>query len=129
MNNKLLVGIIAVLGIALTFFATFIMGVFAIPTWIYLVFMVLKRKTSIFHNQMEPKTAERHLKRLKAFLSVAGISCLISIASIIVHNVGYGSSETHEPISFYIGLGTLYVFIIATGGGLAMFLKGRQKTI
>ena len=42
-----------------------------IVVWIYLVFMVWKKKTSLFRDQMEPKSAERRYKMLKAFLLVA----------------------------------------------------------
>lgn len=129
MNRKLLTGIIIALGIVLTIFNPIIMGVLAIPTWIYLVLMVRKRKTSIFHDQMEPRLAERHLKRLKVFLIVAGIMCLVSIAGIIVHNVLHGLSEIEESISFFIGIVALWVFIIAAACGLVIFLKGRKKTI
>jgi len=127
MKKKLLIGIIGVLGIALTIFNPTVMGVLAIATWIYLVLIVRKKKIDIFQDQMEPRLAERRLKRLKAFLLVAGISVLVSIASIIVHNVRSGLSDIEEPISFYIGIVTLYLFILATAGGLIIFLKGRQK--
>ena len=87
MQKKILTGIIAGLGIALTIFNPMVMGVLAIATWIYLIVMVRKKKTNIFHDQMEPGLAERRLKRLKAFLIIAVILCLVSIAGIIVHNV------------------------------------------
>ena len=45
-----------------------------------------------------------------------------------MHNVLYGLNEIEEPVSFYIALVGLYVFIIATIGGLVIFLKGRRKT-
>ncbi|MFC2125494.1 hypothetical protein ACFLU5_11850 [Bacteroidota bacterium] len=129
MKKKILIGIIAVLGIALTIFNPVVIGVLAIATWIYLLLIVRKRETGIFHDQMEPRLAERRLKRLKAFMILAGISCLVSIAGIIVHNVRSGLSEIEEPISFYIGIVALYLFILATAGGLIIFLKGRQKAI
>ena len=67
MNKKLLIGIIVVLVIAAAFFPLALIGV-----WIYLVWMVWKKKISLFHDQMEPKSAERRYKMLKAFLWVAG---------------------------------------------------------
>ncbi len=96
--------------------------------WIYLVWMVRKKKTNIFHDQMEPKLAERRLKRLKTFLLVAGISLAVGIVGVIVHNALYGLSEIEEPVSFIIAISALWVFIIATIGGLVIFLKGRRKT-
>ena len=129
MKKKLLIGVIAVLGIALMIFNTVVMGVFAIATWIYLVLTVRKRKTDIFHDQMEYGLAEKHLKRLKALLVVAGISILVSIAGIIGHNVRSGLTNIEESLFLIIGLGALYVLILSTAGALVIFLKGRQKTL
>ena len=129
MNKKLLIGKIAALGLVYLILNFLTTGVFALATWIYLVFMVRKRKSSLFHEQMEPKLVESNLKRLKVFLKVAGITFLVAIAGIIAHNVLSGLSEIEEPISFFIGIGALLVFIIATAGGLFIFFKGRQKSI
>ena len=98
-----------------------------IVVWIYLVWTVRKKKTSIFHDQMETKLAEKRLKRLKVFLLVAGISFVVGIVGIILHNVLYALSEIEEPVFFVIALVGLYVSIIATGSGLYIFLKGRRK--
>ena len=77
---------------------------------------------------MEPKLAERRLKMLKAFLLVAGISFAVSIVGVILHGVlGALLEIEEEPISFLIALSALLVFIIATIGGLVIFLKGRRK--
>ncbi len=100
----------------------------AIAVWIYLVWMVRKKKANLFHDQVEPKIAERRLKMLKASLLVAGISFAGGIVGTVVHNVLYGLSETEEPVSFFIAISALWVFIIATAGGLVIFLKGRRKT-
>ena len=142
MNKKLLIGIIVVIvGLVIATailvnipWATTIIEVALVGVWIYLVWMVRKKKTNIFHDQMEPKLAERRLKRLKVFLLVAGISLAVFAAfmvGVIVYNALYGMPESggvEEPIGFYFGLSTLYVFIIATIGGLVIFLKGRRKT-
>ena len=141
MNKKLLIGIIVV--IIVFVIAAAILGVILrnplylvnlltiwIPlgVWIYLVWMVRKKKTNIFHDQMEPKLAERRLKRLKTFLLVAGISLAGGIVGVIVHNALYGVSEIEEPVSFFIALVALWVFDMATIGGLVIFLKGRRRT-
>ena len=125
MNRKLFIGIIAIFGIAA---APLLIPVAPIVVWIYLVWMVWKSKTDIFHDQMEPELAEKRLKRLKALLLVAGIWFAVFIVGVIVHNVLYGLSEIEEPVSFFIALVALWVFIIATIGGLVVFLKGRRKT-
>ena len=77
---------------------------------------------------MEPKLAERRYKMLKVFLLVAGISLAVGIVGVILHNALYGLFEKEEPVSFFIAIVALWVFIIATIGGLVMFLKGRRKT-
>jgi len=52
----------------------------------------------------------------------------VGIVGGILHNALYGLFEKEELVSFYIALVGLYVFIIATIGGLVIFLKGRRKT-
>ena len=136
MNKKLLIGIIVVIvGLVIATailvnipWAITIIEVALVGVWIYLVWMVRKKKAKIFHDQVEPKSAERRLKRLKTFLLVAGISLAVGIVGVIVHNAIYGMNEIEEPVSFVIALVGLYVFIIATIGGLVIFLKGRRKT-
>ncbi len=87
-----------------------------------------EKKTKIFHDQMEPKLAEKRLKRLKVFLLVAGISFVVGIVGIVMHNVMYVQTEIEESVFFVTGLVGLYVSIIATGSGLVILLKGRRKT-
>ncbi len=96
--------------------------------WIYLVWMVRKKKTNLFHDQVEPKIAERRYKMLKAFLLVAGISFAVFIVGTILHNALYGLTGIEELVFFFIALAGLYLFDIATIGGLLIFLKGRRKT-
>ncbi|MBA7626331.1 hypothetical protein ES703_33777 [subsurface metagenome] len=127
MKRKLLIGTIVVFGIAAAIVMAMLTAGALIAVWIYLVFMVRKKKTNLFHDQMEPKIAERRLKMLKAFLLVAGISFAVFIVGVIVHNALYGLSEIEEPVSFIIAISALWVFIIATVGGLVIFLKGRRK--
>ena len=99
-----------------------------IVAWIYLVWMIRKKKINLFHDQVEPKIAERRLKMLKAFLLVAGISFAVFIIGIILHNTLYGLFGKEELVFFFIAISALYVFDIATIGGLVIFLKGRRKT-
>ncbi len=127
MKKNLKIGTIVIVGIAAAAFMSTLIAGALITVWIYLVWMVRKKKTNIFHDQMEPKLAERRLKMLKAFLLAAGISFAVFIVGVIVHNALYGLSEMEEPVSFIIALVGLFVFIIATIGGLVIFLKGRRK--
>jgi len=89
--------------------------------------MVWKKKTNIFHDQMEPKLAERRYKMLKAFLLVAGISLAVYIGLILQIAI-FRPPDYSGPVSFYIGLVSLCVFAVATIGGLVIFLIGRRKT-
>jgi len=127
MNKILSNGIIVVLVIA----AAVIFGAGCLPVWILLVWMVRKKKNSLFHDQMEPKLAERRLKTLKAFLLVAGISfavLIVFLAGVVIYNAVYGMSEIADAVAHYIGFSSLGVFNIATYGGLVIVLKGRRKT-
>ena len=136
MNKKLFIGIIVVIvGLVIATailvnipWATTIIEVALVGVWIYLVWMVRKKKTNIFHDQMEPKLAERRYKVLKVFLLVAGISFAVGIVGVILYNVLSALLEKEEPVSFGIGLVGLFVFVIATIGGLVIFLKGQRKT-
>ena len=134
MNKKLLIGII-VLFIALVVAAAIIRPMFIwwifwaalIVAWICLVWMVRKKKTKIFHDQMEPKLAERRLKWLKTFLLVGGISLAMFIVGTILHNTLSALLETEEPISFFIAISGGLMLFIANIGSLVIFLTGRRK--
>ncbi len=52
----------------------------------------------------------------------------VAIVGVVGHNVIYGLTEIEEPVFFTIGLVGLFVFFIATIGGLVIFLNGRRKT-
>lgn len=119
-------GILAGVGIVLMILNPAAMGILAIVFWIYLGVIVWKRK-QIFHEKINPGLAQKLLKWLKAILILAGISFLVSMVSIIVHNIGSSLSESEKSLYFIIGITALYVFILASVGGLFIFIKGRQK--
>ena len=122
MNKKLLIGTIVVFGIAAAIFRPMLIGNALIVVWIYLVWMVWKKKT-----------VSRYLKALKTFLLVAGISgmmLIIFLVGVVLYNAVYGLGETSEiadTIAHYIGFSLLGVFDVATIGGLVIFLIGRRK--
>ena len=130
MNKKLLIGIaVVIVGGLLVVTAIsrpLYLGVPLSALWIYLVFMVWKKKTQIFHDQMEPRIAERHLQWLKASLLVAGISLAVFVGMSLYFRI-IGLPEWPEAVGFFIGAISIWMFIVATIGGLAIFLKGRRK--
>ena len=94
MNKKLSIGIIVVIvGLVIATatlvnipWATTIIEVALVGVWIYLVWMVRKKKTKIFHDQMESKLAERRYKMLKTFLLIGGISLAVETLSAFLND-------------------------------------------
>ena len=127
MKRKLLIGAIVVVGIAASFFLIMLAFGAAIAVWIYLVWVARKRKADLFHERVKPELAERRYKMLKAFLLVAAILFVGGMAGIVAHNLIYGLTEVEDSVSFFIALAAIWAFILATGGGLVVFLKGRRK--
>jgi uncharacterized ion transporter superfamily protein YfcC len=127
MKRKLLIGILIVLGIAVTVLNPLVSGICAVGVWIYLVRMVRKQKYSSLNDQMEQEVTERHLKRLKVLLVVAGFSFLVFVFGSIAHNALPGLYEIEESASFFVAIGALLVFIGATAGGMVLFLRARNK--
>ncbi len=136
MNKKLLIGIIVVFVIAVVaveIWARAITPLLFLAVLIYLIGMVWKKKISIFRDRMEPKLAERHYKRLKAFLLVAVIGFAMFWVNILLMFAifrlsGFPSTEEEEGVFFIIGFFSAVLFITGTIGGLVMFSKGQQKT-
>ena len=128
MKRKILIGVIIVIGIAVAFFMIPLTTGALIAVWIYLAWMVWKKKTQIFHDQMEPKSAERRLKWLKAFLLVAGISFVVFLVSTILLRALHALFEGKEELFFFIAIFSLMLLAVGTIGGLVIFLKGRRET-
>jgi len=132
MKKQLLIGATVVLGIAAAIVLAPALMVPALPVWIYLVWMVWKKKTSIPYDQIEPKAAERRLKRLKTFLLVASISFAMFWISVFPLRIVLAAipNQPHqgERVVFCVGFFSVVLFTIATFGGLYMFVKGRRKT-
>ena len=85
--------------------------------WVYLGMMFFKKKP-IF---------KKKLKRLKTLSIVAGLSFIIGVVGLVIHNLQSSLSETHEFLYFFIGIIALYVFILASIVGLVIFLESRQN--
>ncbi len=106
-----------------------LIGVILLATWIYLVYVTLKKKTNLFHEQMELELAERRLRRLRKFLLVAGISVAVFIPVTLYAAIVAPSEEgTASAVVFSILVFCSVLFPIGTIGGLVIFLKGRRAT-
>ena len=97
----------------------------SLVAWILTVWMVWKKKTNIFHEQIAPRSAEKRLKLLKASLLVAGISLVVGIVSFIVGIIILGYEE--EAVIFYICLSAVLLFIVGNVSGFGIYLTGRRK--
>lgn len=134
MNKKVLIGIIGIFVIAaivlgviqpmrlwLLFWAALIVA------WICLLWAFRKRGTRIFHDQMEPETAEKRLRWLKRLLLIGGISLGMFVIGVVVHNVLYGVMDREESVSFFVAvLGGLVLFL-SNIGILVLVITGRMK--
>ena len=79
----------------------------------------------MFHDQMEPESAERRLRILKRFLLVAGIALVVG-AIVSVGYAIFGDTEAEGGALFVILLSLVGVFVIGTAGGLVTFLRERR---
>jgi len=99
-----------------------------VGVWIILVVVVWKKKITIFHDQMEPKLAQRRYRILKALLLAAGISAAVFVASIILDGTISSNLPGNDVSVFaYTAWISSGLFLIATVGSLVIFLKGRVK--
>lgn len=107
-----------------------LISVILLVVWIFLIYsliVVRKKKTKIFHDQMDPELAERRYKKLNTFLLVAIISLPVWIVGMVVV-IAYNPSGIMEIVAGII-LGLAFVgFVIAIIGSLVIFRKGRRKT-
>ena len=127
MKSKLLIGVLIALCLAITALNPLVGLILAVVVWIYLVRMVRKQEDIALTDQIEVEITERHLRRVKTLLKVAGFAFVIFIAGAIVHNVLYDPSELENTVSFLIALLALCVFVLATAGGMVIFLKERPR--
>ncbi len=125
MKRKILNGIIVVIVVIGIAWAISALIPFSLAIPIFLARIVWKKKTQIFHDQMEPKSAERRLKMLKTSLLVALISFAMIVLTILL---GLLVFHLPEDVLFFIGFFWLCMFAIPTSGSLVIYYKGRRKT-
>ena len=119
MTGKLLVGTAAIFGIAVTVSNPVMSVLLAAGVWIYVARMVSKEENIVVRNHMKTK--------IKPFWIVAGVSFPLFLVGAIVHNVLSGIAETDEAVFLLVSLIASLVFVVSTAGGMALFLKERQK--
>ncbi|MDA3885536.1 MAG: hypothetical protein PF638_08090 [Candidatus Delongbacteria bacterium] len=125
MKNRKLFVILIALGLFLMFFNTVAMWVLSAVIWIILLVQV--KKTGLFKNKSVSEVSKLRLKRLKFFLTLAGIMFFVSITILVGHNIISGKGETHDLTSFIFVLGSMYVSIILTAGSFFTYLKEKDK--
>lgn len=120
MIRKLLIGTAVVFGVAVTVSNPLMSVILAVGVWIYVARMVSKEENIVVSNHMKTK--------IKTFLIVAGVSFFLFLVGAIVHNVLSALAETEEAVFLFVSLIASWAFVVSTAGGLALFLKERQKT-
>lgn len=105
-----------------------LVGIALIGVWIFLLWMVQNKKAINIFEHMESESAENLLKRLKVLMVISGISLAAGIIGTILHNALYGLSEIEEPVTFFIAIVGLFLFVIVTVISLVVFLIGRRRT-
>ena len=106
-----------------------LVGVALISVRIFLLWMVQSRKAINIFEHMEPESAQTLLKRLKVLMFISGISLATGIIGTILHNALYGISEIEEPVTFFIAIVGLFLFVIITVVSLVVFLIGKRRTV
>ena len=125
MKWKLLIGLLAIVGLAAVVFNPLLGGALALACWIYLVWIVRAQDSLMFGEYVAPSTAEPLLKRLKTLLRTAGAALVVFVVAAVLHNAVSARVEGEEAAWFLVALVALGVFILATAGGLLTLVAGR----
>ncbi len=118
--NRIIV-VIAVIGIAFLISASI---PFSLALPIILAWTIWKKKTQIFDDKIEPKSAKKRLVMMKISVLVALISFMMIVFSVFLGVIIF---KIPENFVFYIGFSLLYIYGIATSIGLVIVFKGRRK--
>ena len=119
MIRRLLIGTAVVFTVAVTVSNPLMGVILAVGVWIYVARMVSKEENIVVSNHMKTK--------IKTFLIVAAVSFLLFLVGAIAHNVLSGFAEAEEAVFLLVSLFASWVFVVSTAGGMALFLKERQK--
>lgn len=79
----------------------------------------------LFYEHAEPRLSERNMKLMRIFLLVPGISLVVFIVSVFLHNTVSALLNVEEPVFFIIAV-ILSPLAFAAGliGSLVIFIKG-----
>lgn len=127
MKRKLLIGALAIVGLAAVVFNPLLGGALALACWIYLVWIVRAQDSLVFGEYVAPSPAEPLLKRLKTLLRTAGAALVVFVVAAVLHNAVSARVEGEEAAWFLVALVALGVFILATAGGLLTLVQGRRR--
>jgi hypothetical protein len=103
-------------------------GVILVGAWIYMVWMILRKKTNISDDQMEPEKAEKRYKILKVSSITAGVLLLLGVIGAVGHNALYAIKKIEESVFFFIAIIGLFGFVMVTIGSWIYYLIGRKAT-
>ena len=106
-----------------------LVGLAAIGSWIYVIRELRTKKTDIFVKQMSVEKAEKLIKTLTILLKISGISFVIGLAGVIIHNILYAMNETEDAVSFILGFFGLVIFVISSLSTLLIFHSERRKSV
>jgi hypothetical protein len=126
-KRNLLIGLLAIVGLAAVVFNPLLGGALALACWTYLVWIVQARDSLVFKEYADSTAAEPLLRRLKTLLRVAGVALAVFVVAVVLHNTLSARIEGEEAAWFLVALVALGVFVLATAGGLLTFAQGRRR--
>ena len=104
-------------------------ALFGLVAWIFMMREVRTKKTDIFAEQINIKSAEKRLKILNILLVIGGVTFLIGLAGVIAYNAIYAVNETEDAVTFILGISGLAIFVITTISSLLVFIFRRRKLV
>ena len=109
-------------------FVTGGIAIILIVAWMYMAWILWKKKTKMISDQMKPEDAERLYKILKVSSIAAGILLLLGIIGAVGHNALYAMKKIEESAFFFIAIVGLFGFVITTIGSWICYFVGRKAT-
>ena len=97
------------------------------------ILMILSHSGDVLYRPLTQRLDEKAWTDISSYIepgegSEYGISILVFIVAAIGHNLIYGLFGLEDPVSLIISLASGLSSVLATAGGMVVFLKGRQPT-